>query len=93
MWRTEGILGLTWEPVMLMGMRARMARMARMGMQIRRNQHRKPMMDQRRMWSVEGIVLDSVKVGLYISDQYNTIMVKQMKRQAWHLKRRLYSNM
>jgi hypothetical protein len=81
MWRTEGIVGLTWEPVMLMSMRARMARMATMatmGMQIRRNQHRKPMMDQRRMWSDEGIVLDSVKVGLYISDQYSTIMVKQM---------------
>jgi hypothetical protein len=78
MWRTEGIVGLTWEPVMLMSMRARMARMATMGMQIRRNQNRKPMMVQRRMWSDEGIVLDSVKVGLYISDQYYTIMVKQM---------------
>jgi len=33
-----------------------------------RKKHRKPMMDQRRMWWIEGIVLDSVKSGLYISD-------------------------
>jgi len=56
-WRTEGIVGLTWEPVMSMGMRARMATM-----------HRKPMMNQRRMWTTKGIVLESVTIRLYISD-------------------------
>jgi hypothetical protein len=50
---------------MSMGMRASMATMR---MQMRRNQHCKPMMDQRRMWRTEGIVLESVKIGLYISD-------------------------
>ena len=62
MWRTEGILGLTWEPVMSTGMRARMARMW-----MRRNKHCQPSMDQRRMWRTEGIVLESVKIGQYIS--------------------------
>jgi hypothetical protein len=64
MWRTEGIVGLTWEPVILMGMSAIMAMM---WMRMRRNAHRKPMMDQCRMWRTEGIVLESVKIGLYIS--------------------------
>jgi hypothetical protein len=63
MWRTEGIVGLTWEPEMSTGMRARMATM-----RMRRKKHRKPMMDQRRMWRTEGIVLESVKIGQYISD-------------------------
>jgi len=38
--------------------------------------HRKPIMDQPRMWrtegvvlETEGVVLDSVKIGQYISDQ------------------------
>jgi hypothetical protein len=44
------------------------ARMAKMRMRMRRNEHRKPMMDRRRMWRTEGIVLESVKIGLYISD-------------------------
>jgi len=35
---------------------------------MRRNKHRKPMMDQRRLWRTEGIVLESVKIGQYISD-------------------------
>jgi hypothetical protein len=35
---------------------------------MRSNKHRKPMMDQRRMWRTEGIVLESVKIGQYISD-------------------------
>ena len=35
---------------------------------MRRNKHRKPMMDQHRMWSTEGIVLESVRIGQYISD-------------------------
>jgi len=34
---------------------------------MRRKKHRKPMMDQRRMWTTEGIVLESVKIGQYIS--------------------------
>jgi len=66
MWRTEGIVGLTWEPVMSTGMSARMATM---WMRMRRNKHRKPMMDQRRMWRTKGIVLESVKIRLYSSDQ------------------------
>jgi len=65
MWRTEGIGGLTWEPVMLTGMSARMATMQ---MWMRRNKHCKPMMDQHRMWRTKGIVLECVKVRLYISD-------------------------
>jgi IS5 family transposase len=65
MWRTEGIVGLTREPVMLMGMSAIMTMM---WMRMRRNAHRKPMMDQCRMWRTEGIVLEGVKIGLYISD-------------------------
>ena len=56
---------MTWEPEMSTGMRARMATMR---MQMRRKKHRKPMMDQRRMWRTEGIVLESVKIGQYISD-------------------------
>jgi len=40
------------------GMSARMAKM-----------HRKLMMDQRRMWRTKGILLESVKIRLYISDQ------------------------
>jgi len=57
--------GLTWEPVMSTGMRAKMAMMR---MQVRRKKHRKPMMDQHRMWRTERIVLESVKIGRYISD-------------------------
>ena len=45
------------------GMGARMATM-----RMKRKKHRKPMMDQRRMWRTEGIVLESVKISLYISD-------------------------
>jgi len=43
------------------------ARMATMGMRSKR--HRKPMMDQHRMWKTAGIVLESAKIGLYISDR------------------------
>ena len=60
---TEGIVGLTWEPEMSTGMRARMATM-----RMRRKKHRKPMTDQCRLWRTEGIVLESVKIGQYISD-------------------------
>jgi len=35
---------------------------------MRRKKHRKPTMDQRRMWRIEGIVLETVKIGQYISD-------------------------
>ena len=47
--------------MMLMGMSATMR------MRMRRNKHLKTMMDQRRMWRTEGIVLQSVKIGQYIS--------------------------
>ena len=50
---------------MLMGVRARMATMQ---MPIRRNKHCKPMMHQCRMWWSEDIVVESVKIGKYISD-------------------------
>jgi hypothetical protein len=39
-------------------------RMATMRMRMRRKMHRKPMMDQRRMWRTEGIVLEIVKIRL-----------------------------
>jgi len=90
MWRTEGIVGLTWEPVMLTGMSAKMVTMR---MRMRRIKHHKPMMDQCRMWRTKGIVLESVKIRLYISDLKNTIMAKQMQQQAMYPKRRLYCNM
>jgi hypothetical protein len=41
---------------------------ATMRMRMRKNKHRKLMMDQRRMWRTKGIVLESVKIGQYISD-------------------------
>ena len=44
------------------------------------------------MWRTEGIVLESVTIGQYISDLKNTIIVKQMQWQAMYLKRRLYYN-
>jgi hypothetical protein len=69
------------------GMRVWMATI-RMG----RKKYRKPMMDQGRMWRTEGIVLDSVKIGQYISDMYNTIMRRQMHQQAMYPNRRLYCN-
>jgi len=42
--------------------------MAMMWMSMRRKKHRKPMIDQRRMWRTEGIVLERMKIGQYISD-------------------------
>jgi hypothetical protein len=60
MCRTEGIV----EPVMSTSMMARMATM-----RMRRKKHCKPTMDQRRMWRTEGIVLESLKIGRYISDR------------------------
>jgi len=44
------------------------ARMATMRMRMRRHKHCKPMMDQCRMWRTRGIVLESVKIRLYIAD-------------------------
>ena len=35
---------------------------------MRRKKHLKPMMDQRRMGRTEVIVIESVKIGQYISD-------------------------
>jgi hypothetical protein len=61
-------------------------------MRMRRKKHPKPMMDQHRMWRTEGIVLESVKIGQYISDMSNMILVKQMQWQAMYPKRRLYCN-
>ena len=63
MWRTEGIVGLTWKPVMSTAMSASMATMR---MQIRRTKYRKPMMGRRRMWRTESIVRESLKSRLYI---------------------------
>ena len=64
-WGTEGIVSSTWEPVMSTGMSASMAIRR---MQMRRNKHRKPMMDQLIMWRTKGIVLERLKIRLYISD-------------------------
>ena len=63
MLRTEGLVSMTWEPEMSMGISGSMSRM-----RMRRNTHHKPMMNQCRMWRTEGTVLESVKIGLYISD-------------------------
>jgi len=63
--RTEGKVGLTRESVMSTGMSSSMAMMP---MRMKRTTHCDPMMDQRRMWSTKGIVLESVKIGLYSSD-------------------------
>jgi len=65
MWRAEGTVGSTCEQVMLMGMSAKMAPMQ---MRMRRKKHRRLMMDQNGMWRTEGIILESVKIGQYISD-------------------------
>jgi hypothetical protein len=78
--------GRICEHVMLMGMSVRMATM---GTWMRRKKHLKPMMDQRRMWRTEGIVLESVIIGQYISDMKNTLMVKHMQQEALYPKRRL----
>jgi hypothetical protein len=65
MQRTAGIARLTCKPVMTIGMSWRMLTMR---LPMRRKYHRKPMMDQCTMWMIEGIVLESVKIGQYISD-------------------------
>jgi hypothetical protein len=55
----EGIV----EPVMPTGMKARIATMRK-----RRMKYHKPTMVQYRLWRTPGIVLESVKIGQYISD-------------------------
>ena len=67
MWNTDGIVVLTWEPVMSTSISGRVstsisAQMLTMWMRRRRNKHCKPMMDHRRMWRTEGIVRESVKI-------------------------------
>jgi len=64
-WRTKGIEGMIWELVMSKGMSARMATTQ---MEMSWKKHCKPMINQFRMWRTEGIVLESVKIGQYISD-------------------------
>jgi len=44
------------------------ARMAMMWRRMRKKQHWKPMIDQRRIWRTKGGVLESMKIRLYISD-------------------------
>jgi len=51
---------------MSMGVRMRMSTMR---MQMRTKKPHKLMMHQPSMWRAEGIVVESVKNGLYISDQ------------------------
>jgi len=52
MWTTVGIVGLTSEPLMLMGMSANMATM---WMRMSRMQRRKAIMDQCRVWRTKCI--------------------------------------
>jgi len=85
MWSTEVIAAVTWEPVLLMGVSVRMATMWML-----RKEHRKATMDQPSMWRTEGRVLERVKIGEYISNLYNSTMLKQMQLQAMYPKRRLY---
>ena len=56
-------VGLTWEPVMSTGMRVSLARM-----RMSTKKHRKPTIDQCTGWRIEGIVLETVRIELYISD-------------------------
>jgi hypothetical protein len=65
MWWTEDIVCLPWEPLILTGMSARMSRM---WLWMKRNMHRKPIMDQHRMGRTVGIVIQCAHIALYISD-------------------------
>jgi hypothetical protein len=47
---------------------ARTARIETIQIWMRRKKYCKPMIGQCRMWRTEGIVLESVKIGEYISD-------------------------
>jgi len=62
---TEGIVGLIWKPVMSTG---KTGKMATMQIQMRRKNNHKPMMDKCTLWRTEAIVLESVKIGQYVSD-------------------------
>jgi len=75
---------LAREPVVLTCMGPAM--MAMMQMLMWRKMHCKLMMDQHRIWKTEGIVLESVKIGQYISDLENKIMVKYMQQQVMYLR-------
>jgi hypothetical protein len=44
-------------------------RMATMPLWMRRKKHHKLMMDQRRIWKTESIVLESMMIGQYIADK------------------------
>jgi len=59
LWRTEARVG----PAMSRGMRVRMATM-----QMRSKKHHNLTMDQPTMWSTEGIVVESMKIGQCFSD-------------------------
>jgi hypothetical protein len=63
MYMTERTVGLSWEPVMSKGMRARM-----LTTWLRSKKYRKLMMDPPRNWRTEGKVQESVKIRQYISD-------------------------
>jgi hypothetical protein len=63
MYMNESTVGLSWEPVMWKGMRARM-----LTTWLRSKKYRKLMIDQPRNWRTEGKVQESVKIGQYISD-------------------------
>jgi hypothetical protein len=57
--------GLNWDPVMSTGMRTMVDKMR---IRMRSKKDRKPMMNQSSIWRTEGLVLESVKIGLYISE-------------------------
>ena len=44
------------------------ATMVTMRLSMRRKKHRKPIINQHGIWMTESIVLESVKIGQYISD-------------------------
>jgi len=64
MWRTNGMVDLTCEPVMSAGMSATMVTKP---IRMRRKKHSKPMMHEHTMWRTEVVVLESVMIGQYIS--------------------------
>jgi len=81
--------GYIWEPVMWTGMRVTVA-MIRNWMRMKI--HCKPIMDYLWIWRIEGTVLESMKIALYILDLSNTIMVKHIEQKAMYPTRRQYCN-
>jgi hypothetical protein len=75
--------GLTWEPVMSTGMRVRMARMR---MRMRRKKHRKPMMDQCRMWRTEGIVRETWEPVMLMGMSASMVTMRMRMRRNKHRK-------